>query len=915
MVITMQALSAQLRFPQNQRRPVRSQPFTVPRVEVFTPLRSLYRLQARGYGDDALSSFIVQSALVKKDPTLAWQQHDIDDSNHMLLSYVERAVQMNGSYLRRRKLVEAFGQTNHDVLINRMRLVAVLLGSERGKGGMDYRFRAIREEAHRISPYVVSQVKDYLQGLEKRLSAKQRRQTVDPKFKKYVDTLGETSPSEYAAAFFGAEYRGRLVEEIYAMKVLLRDLKTYYGMRDEGDSSTHYTSIFKNTGTFKSETFASLKTQYQKLAPEALTDGFITIGLELRDHLSNLRAKNAQTGWGDSEQINHLKKLNEIVVSATGLFASARAKRDTVDQARSLVNLLFLEGLYSKKDRKALMKELSEKIQTGSGHEKDTRALHAFLGYMHGLAYAKLDEAFGPAARAFSRHSKHAERYLEIEARTSALQVLGQLEQEFYQQHPKILAGKKDIHLAGEARGTLKVFETQAEMSTYLRKDAANGGQTIWVLKSGLTMPNEASFAAIIMEDPIMKASHYDGYARSQNPPLPLMQIPGACKEYKGHDGKFMLLKASPKGEIHIEPTSRIEVSQSKPRAKTKLELPKEVVPLLEIDAPLKPTDIRKVQEHAGSKAGNYAFLRSTLPLDKAQKKQHIYPGFAIPYHYYQKHLEQNGVDTLIKGLSQSQNPGIVRNYLEQIRKHILNGRMSRLNLKAIIQQVDGRLMKQHPTKKGEALKLRFRSSSNAEDNKDFSGAGLYESHSALYTPGQGIGSKSEEDIAYAMKRVWASVWKPEAYYARQRAGIDQESVRMGILVHPSYRKEESTGVIYVHGPNDIEISVNDGNENVQNPRVAGLTPERHRYLDGKHTMTTSSCFALSGKDILSAKDRKKVNALLEIVVPKFQAFHTKQKVVGVDIEFKVMEVPDSSGDTKDVVMFKQIRPLAKTSR
>ena len=190
--------------------------------------------------------------------------------------------------------------------------------------------------------------------------------------------------------------------------------------------------------------------------------------------------------------------------------------------------------------------------------------------------------------------------------------------------------------------------------------------------------------------------------------------------------------------------------------------------------------------------------------------------------------------------------------------------------------------------------------------HKDFSGAGLYESHFAYHSPGGGI--------ANAIKRVWASTWNPEAYYARQRAGIDQATVRMGILVHPSYRKEESTGVVYYHGPNDIEISVNDGNENVHNPRIAGLTPESHRFLDGKHSFTPSSCFALSGKDILSSKDRKKLQTLLDIVVPNFQAFHAKHKVTSVDIEFKVMERRDSSGDKEEVVMLKQIRPLSSTS-
>jgi hypothetical protein len=183
LVISTITIHAQLRFPQ---RP----PGQLPRgfssqnpTDVFVPLRSLYTLRQRGYGNDAVSSFILQSTLVKKDRALAWRQHDIDDSNGMVLSYVEQAVNENGSYLLRRKLVEVFGQTNHSILINRMRLTANLLGSERGSGGMDSSFRSIREEAHRISPYVINLVAQYLQRLEQRLTPSMRRKTVDRKFK------------------------------------------------------------------------------------------------------------------------------------------------------------------------------------------------------------------------------------------------------------------------------------------------------------------------------------------------------------------------------------------------------------------------------------------------------------------------------------------------------------------------------------------------------------------------------------------------------------------------------------------------------------------------------------------------------------------------------------------------------------
>jgi hypothetical protein len=134
----------------------------------------------------------------------------------------------------------------------------------------------------------------------------------------------------------------------------------------------------------------------------------------------------------------------------------------------------------------------------------------------------------------------------------------------------------------------------------------------------------------------------------------------------------------------------------------------------------------------------------------------------------------------------------------------------------------------------------------------------------------------------------------------------------MGILVHPSYRKEESTGVVFYYAPDDIEIVVNKGNENVQNPRIAGLTPEVHRISDAPYEIEYTSRFAISEKVVLSDKDRSKLMELLNDVIPKFQGLYPDQGVSGVDIEFKVLEVPKVDKGKKDMVYLKQIRPLAK---
>ena len=533
---------------------------------VIEPVRSLYKLSERGCEDADLSALIVQNDLIKKDRKLAYRQHDIDDCNHLVQAYLLRGVRKNSSYYLRRRLVETFGQSHSDVLINRMRLVAVLLGGEKGRGGMDPVFTPIREEAHRISPYVIVQVQAYIDRLASKMGKARAKSKVPKDFKQFVDTLGDGYESEPRIAELGSKMRNEFAKELYALNVLLRDLRTYYGERVEDPSGRPpYEVIFEKPGTFQSEILPALRKRHRSMKPAALGDAFVALGLELRDHLSVLRDSSNYARRGSEEEVPHLMKLNEIVASGGGLFAAGRDKLPPQVQAQKLVDLLFLEGLYSKKERKALHKELRETVRFGPGHEAKIHAFHGFLNYMSGLAHASLNEGFGDAVRAFVSLTPAAENYLEVQARKSALQVLGQLQVEFYQKHRAVLAGTKDIHLAGKARGKLKVFRSQREISAYLKEDSSNGAGTLWVLKSGLNMPNEASFAAIILEDPIMKASHYDGYARSQRPPIPLMQVPGAVDAYSKYDGKSVLLEATkaPKEKVVI---TEVAVTESPKR-------------------------------------------------------------------------------------------------------------------------------------------------------------------------------------------------------------------------------------------------------------------------------------------------------------------------------------------------------------
>jgi hypothetical protein len=888
----------------------------------FAPLSSLYDLGHRGCGDDDLSSLILQNTLVKRDPQLAYDKLDIDRCNALVCAYVRRGVSLNKNYYLRRKLVESFGQSNQAVLVNRMRLVAVLLGGEKGSGGMDPRFREIREEAHRFSPYVLVQIQEYADRLEQRMNATGIENVVPGDFRDFVDALGTSMDSEYSIANIGARKRDEPAKELYALRLLHQDLSVYYGERIEDSKGRPYEAIFTEPGSFQSETLSNLKQRHESMSKPELAEGFARVGVELREYLSALRdTRDAERDpWGSDEEVNQLKRLNEIVTVATGLFAGGRETMTPAAQARLLVDLLYLEGLYSMKQREGLIKELDAAGDLGPGNEDGTRSFYSFLSYMNGLAFAKMDESLGGAARYYAGLSKEAENYLEIQARKSALQVLGSLQLDVYGKYQNILQGKRDIHLAGKARGTLTVFRSQSEIAAFLSGDQLNGAETIWVLKSGLNMPNEASFAAMILEDPIMKASHYDGYARSRTPPIPLLQVPGAVELYSNFHGKDVLLEASksPAEKVVVTEVKSPDISNVPTVAKrVRLDAPVGDGRLLAIDAGLSNEEIREMQKRVGSKAANYAFLRSALPSNPAENEEHIYAGFAIPFDCYQQHIINSGVEGMIARLSDTAgSPEQIRGLLKRIQERILKSSVDPGLVYQFQKQMDSGLGGRYKDEDG-VVKLRLRSSSNAEDNAEFSGAGLYESHHAFYTLPGGRGShdvtaENQYAISEAMKKVWASLWNAEAYFARERAGIVQETVRMGVLVHPSYRDEESTGVVFRYAPNDIEIVVNKGKENVQNPRIAGLTPEMHSITDGPDQISHSSRYAISRKVILSSNDRDKLMGLIDGVMPKFQALYPEQSIAGVDVEFKMMEVPKQDGGKKDVSMLKQIRPLAK---
>jgi len=143
--------------------------------------------------------------------------------------------------------------------------------------------------------------------------------------------------------------------------------------------------------------------------------------------------------------------------------------------------------------------------------------------------------------------------------------------------------------------------------------------------------------------------------------------------------------------------------------------------------------------------------------------------GFSIPFYWYDKFMTENGLNDKIRGLMDDNdfvhNPRTRKAKLEQFREAIQNAPFD----KALRAEVIARWHTQLGSRP-----VFVRSSSNAEDLPNFSGAGLYSSVPNV---------READKLIEAIKKVWASLWKFEAYEARVRNYVSQNDVYMSALV------------------------------------------------------------------------------------------------------------------------------------
>ena len=164
--------------------------------------------------------------------------------------------------------------------------------------------------------------------------------------------------------------------------------------------------------------------------------------------------------------------------------------------------------------------------------------------------------------------------------------------------------------------------------------------------------------------------------------------------------------------------------------------------------------------------------------------------GFSIPFYWYDEFMKRNGLHEKIREFQEDldfvHNPRVRRQKLEEFRAAIQKGSFDADLRRAVIQKWRVQLG---------SRPVFVRSSSNAEDLPNFSGAGLYSSVPNVRT---------ENNLIEGIKKVWASLWKFEAYDARVRNYVSQNDVYMSALIQVGIDMTKG-GVMITKDPFDGE--------------------------------------------------------------------------------------------------------------
>lgn len=306
-----------------------------------------------------------------------------------------------------------------------------------------------------------------------------------------------------------------------------------------------------------------------------------------------------------------------------------------------------------------------------------------------------------------------------------------------------------------------------------------------------------------------------------------------------------------------------------------------------------------------GAKATNYAALYDMDP-DVVP----IQDGFGIPFYHYDRFMADNGFWDQLTELESRPEWGDPTYREEQLLAFQAMLRAAPVD-PSLVADVITKFQGRFPG----LTKIRFRSSTNAEDLGTFTGAGLYSSNT-------GDIEDPLDSVEAAIRETWLSIWNPRAYEERGYYGIDHHACAMGLLTTPNFPDEEANGVAITNNIFDTTgvepafyVNVQIGENEVVQPEL-GVLPEAYLhyfYYPGEPvTYITHSNLIPPGQSVLDPQQIHDLGVALDAIHKHFLPVHGNDGMwYGMDIEFKFDDKDDPGGPP--TLFIKQARPFPWT--
>ena len=322
----------------------------------------------------------------------------------------------------------------------------------------------------------------------------------------------------------------------------------------------------------------------------------------------------------------------------------------------------------------------------------------------------------------------------------------------------------------GTAVGTLRIVPPDvAETDLVLATDE------IVILTK--TISDITPVAGIISETFTSPLAHVSLRAKGWG--IPNIGLHGAQKLHAELAGKPVFFEAKDSGY-----TLRLATDEEVAAAKAKREQVKSIaIPAADLDSEeLELTDTmdKEDERRFGPKASNLGII-----INAHLTGFSVPTGFGIPFHYYDAHLKAHGLDKQLTALLADDDFAREQN----VRKPKLDAFRKAIETAPIDPDACTKIGASLATLAADRGVF-VRSSTNAEDLDNFSGAGLHDTKPNV---------KGAAAVCEAVKAVWASTWTLRAYESRKQAGIDQTKVYGAVLVQTAVAATAAGVVATIH--------------------------------------------------------------------------------------------------------------------